>query len=154
MKHKETIAVIGAVSEEGQKVLGFLLQSGQRLLLMDEAADQLLLLHQSLSALHPEAEIDIQPCCREASWEADLIILAKPQPTPEAAIQKMKEVANNKIIVCFNNNDMDLLELLQKELPYSRVISMNMDKESKQSEFAGSHQASVETVAGLFTNIK
>jgi arginine/ornithine N-succinyltransferase beta subunit len=152
MKHKETIAVIGAACEEGKKVIGFLINTGHRLLLMDEATEQLQSLQQALSPMYPQAEIDIIPCSREACWEADLIIIVKTQPTLEATITKIKEVATNKIVACITSGNLQPYALLQKDLPHSRIVAVQLNAKNKEPQFTGSHHASVDTVAALFTS--
>ncbi|RYZ27878.1 MAG: NADP oxidoreductase, partial [Chitinophagaceae bacterium] len=71
---------------------------------------------------------------KEASWEADIIIPAVPFDAQEEVAEKIREVANQKIVISIANplndsftgmktsGDTSAAEELQKLLPYSKVI--------------------------------
>jgi predicted dinucleotide-binding enzyme len=73
-------------------------------------------------------------CTKEASWEADIIIPAVPYGAQEEVAERIKEVANQKIVVSIanplnetytgltTNGDTSAAEELQKLLPHSKVI--------------------------------
>jgi 8-hydroxy-5-deazaflavin:NADPH oxidoreductase len=156
MLHKETIAVIGATGEEGRKAIGYLLRDDYRLLLVDESADRLAQLQQELLLLHPAAAIDTLPCCREASWEADIIILAKAQKTLTDTVRKIREVAANKIIISIEGIPELHYDQLQGALPHSQVVEVQWKNAQANPEVSvtpqlkGNHPAAVKTAAELF----
>jgi len=120
MQQKETVAVIGAASEEGRSIVSKLAHASCRLLLMDEDAEGLAALRQSLT--NTRAEIDNVPCCREASWEADLILIAKEQISIEDTAKKMAQVATTKTVIYLTKDNDDAFERLQQLLPHSRLV--------------------------------
>jgi NADPH-dependent F420 reductase len=80
------------------------------------------------------ADVDTMPCPTEASWEADIIILAVPFEAEKELAEKIKEVANQKIVISIANPlnktydglvttpGTSAAEELQKLLPNSKVI--------------------------------
>lgn len=120
MQQKETVAVIGAASEEGRRMVNGLAHAPCRLLLMDEDAEGLAALKQSLT--NTKAEIDSLPCCREASWEADIILIAKEQISIEDTARKMAQVATTKTVIYLAQKNDDSFERLQPLLPHSRLV--------------------------------
>jgi len=120
MQQKETVAVIGAASEEGRRMVNKLAHAPCRLLLMDEDAEGLAALKQSLT--DTKAEIDSLPCCREASWEADLIFIAKEQVSIEDTARKMAQVATTKTVIYLTKENDDAFERLRQLLPHSRLV--------------------------------
>src|SRR6476469_1846711 len=99
MANKETIAVIGAGGENARLVVSRLASTNRQILLMDADAAKLDTFFQSLSALPVVAHIEILSCCREASWEADMIILSADIEEANAVIEKMRDVARNKVVI-------------------------------------------------------
>lgn len=144
---KQTIAVIGAASAEGRTVLVHLLPTGHRLLLMDEAAEKLPGLQQQLQQQQPRCETDTEPCCREACWEADVIILANAQPTLASTLQKIKDVATTKIVVCMGDNDAQM----QQHLPHSKIVFLQLPAGAVTPPvISGGNKPAVEAVCNLF----
>ena len=80
------------------------------------------------------SDIEAIACPTEASWEADIIILAVPFEAEKEIAAKIKEVANQKIVISIANPlnetydglvtppDSSAAEELQKLLPHSKVI--------------------------------
>jgi ketopantoate reductase len=151
MPAKQTIAVIGAASAEGREVLAHLLPTGHRLLLMDEAAEKLPGLQQQLHRVQPRCETDIQPCCREACWEADVVVLAKAHPTLANTLQKIKEVATTKIVVCLGQNKEETTSEIAQHLPYSKIVFMQLTAGVVTPPvISGGNKSAVEAVRNLF----
>lgn len=151
---KQTIAVIGAASAEGRAVLAHLLPLRHRLLLMDEAAEKLPGLQQLLQQQQPRCETDTEPCCREACWEADVIILAKAQPTLSDTLQNIKDVATTKIVVCLWQYDQLVEQVeaeLQQQLPHSKIVFLQLPAGSvTKLVISGGNKSAVEAVHNLF----
>ncbi len=154
MPAKQTIAVIGAASAEGRAVLAHLLGAGHRLLLMDEAAEKLPRLQQQLQQQQPRCDTDTEPCCREACWEADVIILANAQPMLAGTLQKIKDVATTKIVVCLWQNDplVEQVEAeMQQHLPHSKIVFLQLPAGGTiPPVISGVNKLAVETVCNLF----
>lgn len=150
MPAKQTIAVIGAASAEGRAVLVHLLPSEHRLLLMDEAAEKLPGLQQQLQQQR-RCETETEPCCREACWEADVIVLAKAHPTLAGTLQKIKDVATTKIVVCLWQNNPLEEEEMKQHLPHSKIVFLQLPAgATTQPMISGENKSAVETVRNLF----
>ena len=132
-------------------MLAHLLPTGHRLLLMDEAAEKLPGLKQQLQQQQPRCETDTEPCCREACWEADVIILAKAQPTLAGTLQKIKDVATTKIVVCLWQNDPLVEAEMQQQLPHSKIVFLQLPAGTvTQPVISGGNKTAVEAVRNLF----
>ena len=112
-------------------------------------------------------------CAREASWEADIIILATPYGTEKEVAEKIREVATGKVVISISNppnssyNDLvsspdtSAAEELQKLLPNSKVVKtfnttlaadfMTPAIDGKTSEvfIAGNNSDAVDTVSEI-----
>ena len=134
MKTKQTIAVIGATGNMGSAISRNLAKGNYRLLLFStkpEEAEQVAI---DIKSTNPGADVESIQCAREAGWEADVIILAVPYQAEEDLAAKIKEVANQKIVISISNpinatyNGLvtapgtSAAEELQKLLPYAKVI--------------------------------
>jgi pyrroline-5-carboxylate reductase len=156
MLHKETIAVIGATSERGKIIVEQLLHVPFRMLLMDEDVEKLEALQQRFALLNSEADIDIVQCCREASWEADIILIAKEQNSIEETAKKIKEVATTKIVIYLAADNNNQFDYLQRLLPDSKLVQVHLTKQNndQRSSFTsgiwGTDTQATETVTRIF----
>ncbi len=83
---------------------------------------------------NPSAEVEAADCSRDAFWEADIIIVAVPYAAEQEVAEKIREVANQKIVISIANPlndtydglvtapDTSAAEELQKRLPNSKVV--------------------------------
>lgn len=134
MKTKQTIAVIGASGNMGAAISGSLSKGNYRLLLYSKQDDKTSLLLEEIKNSNPNADVEIADCSMEASWEADIIILATPYEATREIAEKIKEVANQKIVISIANplnssyNGLvtapgtSAAEELQELLPNSKVV--------------------------------
>ena len=134
MKTKQTIAIIGATGNMGSAISKSISKGNYRLLLKSGDTDKLKKLSTEIKATHPSADLELMTCPTEASWEADIIILAVPFEAEKEITEKIRDVANQKIVVSIANplnQTFDGLvtrpgtsaaEELQKLLPNSKVV--------------------------------
>lgn len=172
MKTKQTIAVIGAAGSMGSAISRNLSKGDYRLLLCANDDEKLRKLASDIKK-DAVAEVVTLDCSVNASWEADIIILAVPYEAEKEVAEKIRQVANQKIVVSIANplnSTYDGLltapgtsaaEELQKLLPNSKVVkAFNTTFAAdfatpviagKQVDafVAGSDMESVETVASL-----
>lgn len=172
MKTKQTIAVIGAAGSMGSAISRNLSKGDYRLLLCANDDEKLRKLASDIKK-DAVAEVVTLDCSVNASWEADIIILAVPYEAEKELAEKIRQVANQKIVVSIANplnSTYDGLltapgtsaaEELQKLLPNSKVVkAFNTTFAAdfatpviagKQVDafVAGSDMESVETVASL-----
>ena len=133
MKTKQTIAVIGATGNMGSAISRGLSNGNYRLLLCANDKEKL----QSLTAdirRGASAEVEAVDCNVDASWEAEIIITAVPYEAEKEVAGKIREVANQKIVISIANPlnesydglltapDTSAAEELQKLLPNSKVV--------------------------------
>ena len=133
MKTKQTIAVIGATGNMGSAISKNLSKGNYRLLLCANDKEKLQLLTTDIKK-DATAEVESLDCTVTASWEADIIIVAVPYQAEKAVAEKIKQVANQKIVISISNplndsynglltaSDTSAAEELQKLLPNSKVV--------------------------------
>jgi len=134
MQTKQTIAIIGATGNMGSAIAKRLAKGNYRLLLKGSRQEELDKLVSDIQTTTPSADVEAIACPKEASWEADIIIPAVPFDAQEEVAEKIREVANQKIVISIANplnenytglkthGDTSAAEELQKLLPYSKVI--------------------------------
>lgn len=134
MKTKQTIAIIGATGNMGSAISKSLAKGNYRLLLKSGKQQELSKLVKEIKDKNSSADLETMPCSAEASWEADIIILAVPFEAEKEIAEKIKEVANQKIVISIANPlnatydglvtapDTSAAEELQKLLPNAKVI--------------------------------
>lgn len=134
MKTKQTIAIIGASGNMGTAIAKSLAKGNNRLLLFASHPEKAQSLAADIQRNQEAADVEALDCPTAASWEADLIILAVPYTAEKEVASKIKEVANQKIVISIanplNKTYDELLtdpgtsaaEDLQKLLPNSKVV--------------------------------
>jgi NADPH-dependent F420 reductase len=134
MQTKQTIAIVGATGNMGSAISKAIAGGPYRLLLKAGSQEKLDALVQDIKGRHPESDVEAALCPTEACWEADIIILAVPFDAEKELAQKIREVANQKIVISIANplnaafNGLvtapgtSAAEELQKRLPNSKVI--------------------------------
>ncbi|MBF9255027.1 SDR family NAD(P)-dependent oxidoreductase [Pontibacter sp. 172403-2] len=134
MKTIQTIAIIGASGNMGAAISKSLAKGNYRLLLCASEQDKVQAVADEIKKSKPAATVETVDCAVDASWEADIIIAAVPYAAEEKVAQKIREVANQKIVISIANPlndtydglvtapDTSAAEELQKLLPNSKVI--------------------------------
>src|SRR6476660_9561316 len=130
---KQTIAIIGATGNMGSAIAKRLAKGNYKLLLFGKRELALHDLEISIISKHPFAEIEPITCSYTASWEADIIIMAVPYGAEKEIAARIREVANQKIVISISNPlnenfdglvtapETSAAEELQKLLPHSKV---------------------------------
>ena len=173
MQTKQTIAIIGATGNMGSAISKNLSKGNYRLLLRANDRQKLEELVNEIKTANSCADIEGINCPVDASWEADIIIAAVPYKAEKDVAEKIREVANQKIVISIANplnetNDglvtepgTSAAEELQKLLPNSKVVkafnttfaadfSTPVIEGKKADAFiAGNDEEAVQTVAGL-----
>ncbi|MES3018452.1 MAG: NAD(P)-binding domain-containing protein [Bacteroidota bacterium] len=134
MQTKQTIAIIGATGNMGSAIAKAVSHGNYRLLLKANEQAGLDALVSDIKSKNPTADVEAAVCPTEASWEADIIILAVPFSAEAEIASAIREVANQKIVISIANPlnetfnglvtaaDTSAAEELQKILPNSKVI--------------------------------
>jgi 8-hydroxy-5-deazaflavin:NADPH oxidoreductase len=134
MQTKQTIAIIGATGNMGSAISRSLAKGSYRLLLKGSKKEELDALVNTIKSQNADADVEAALCPTEASWEADIIILAVPYYAEKEIAPQIREVANQKIVISIANPlnetfnglvtspETSAAEELQKLLPDSKVI--------------------------------
>lgn len=134
MRTKQTIAVIGATGKMGAAIVKSLAGGNYRLLLFSHNKSELKDLQKAINTATPGADVEPINCSYAASWEADVIIVAVPFKAEKEVADKIRDVANQKIVISIANPlnetydalvttpDTSAAEELQKLLPNSKVV--------------------------------
>lgn len=134
MSTKQTIAVIGATGNMGSAIAKTLSKGNNRLLLFANNQDKVRAVVEEIKSGNASADVEAYECPANASWEADVIILAVPYGAEKELAEKIKEQANQKVVISIANplNDTynglitapntSAAEELQKLLPNSKVV--------------------------------
>lgn len=134
MKTKQTITVIGATGNMGSAISKSLSKGNYRLLLCSGDKGKVQEVINDIKSSNPSADVEVIDCSAQASWEADIIIAAVPFQAEKEVAEKIKEVANQKIVISIANPlnetynglvtppDTSAAEELQKLLPNSKVV--------------------------------
>ncbi|HEX2534626.1 MAG TPA: NAD(P)-binding domain-containing protein [Chitinophagaceae bacterium] len=134
MSTKQTIAIIGASGNMGSALAKSLSKGNYRLLLHSNKPEKVQALVSDILSSHPTADVEGISCSAEACWEADIIIAAVPYASEREVAVKVKEFANQKVVISISNPlnetfsglatapDTSAAEELQKLLPNSKVV--------------------------------
>jgi hypothetical protein len=136
----KTVAIIGATGKAGSTIAPGLSGANYRVLLTDEIEKhphlyvKLLCLEYRIRMKSSGADVEMVISVREASWEADLVILALPLESQPEIARKIKDVVTGKIVVSMidvqNEASENLATVpagivaggLQQILPYSKIV--------------------------------
>ena len=134
MHTKQTIAVIGASGNMGSAISKSLSKGNYRLLLFSDGDQKVQSIIDEIRSTEKSADVESIDCSAEASWQADIIIAAVPFAAEKEVAEKIRQVANQKIVISIANplNDTydglvtapgtSAAEELQKLLPNSKVV--------------------------------
>jgi NADPH-dependent F420 reductase len=103
MQTKQTIAIIGATGNMGSAIARSIAKGPYRLLLKASKQDELDALVNDIQSKNPSVEVESAICPTEASWEADIIILAVPYEAEKNIAPQIKDVASQKIVISIAN---------------------------------------------------
>ena len=175
MNTKQTIAVIGASGNMGSAISKSLSKGNYRLLLFSNEKEKTEALINEIKNSHAAADLEALECPTDASWEADVIILAVPFQAEKELAEKIREVANQKIVISIDNplNEAyeglvtspgtSAAEELQKLLPNAKVvkafnttfaadfITPVIDGKQVDSFIAGNDEEALQTIFELVT---
>lgn len=134
MNTKQTIAVIGASGNMGSAIAKSLSKGNNKLLLFASEKEKVEAVVNNIKTSNASADVEALECPTNASWEADVIILAVPYQAEKEIAEKIREVANQKIVISIANplnetyNGLvtapgtSAAEELQNLLPNSKVV--------------------------------
>jgi NADPH-dependent F420 reductase len=170
----KVIAIVGATGNMGSAIAKSLSKNkNYRLLLMSNEQEKLVDLKTEIEKTAYHQEVFAVSCAKEASWEADIIIIATPYENEQEVADKIREVATGKIVISISNplnssyndlvtsSDTSAAEELQRLLPTSKVVKTfnttfaanfktpTIDGKTADAFIAGNNGDAVETVAEI-----
>jgi 8-hydroxy-5-deazaflavin:NADPH oxidoreductase len=134
MNTRKIIAIIGATGNMGSAISRSLSKGNYQLLLCSNEPLKALDIVADIKKSNPAADVEAVDCAAQASWEADIIIAAVPYAAEREVAEKIREVANQKIVISIANPlndtydalvtapDTSAAEELQRLLPNSKVV--------------------------------
>lgn len=149
MAQKKSIAIIGATEKNGKDLAIQLSQCPFDLLLISNNIEALDHLSEKIKASPSKAEINFIECVKDGCWEADIIILAVPHNDEKMMAEMMREVATQKIIVDFSNEENAGNELCSI-LPYSKLVKVSGDFASKEILINGDDNTANKEISEIF----
>jgi NADPH-dependent F420 reductase len=173
MSTKQTIAVIGATGNMGSKLAKSLSKGSNRILLFARDQNRVSSIINEIKSSDASADVEAFECPATAAWEADIIVLAVPYPAEKELAEKIKDVANTKIVISISNPlnetysglvtsaETSAAEELQRLLPNSKVVkAFNttfaadfstpvIDGKQIDAFVAGNDENALETVSAL-----
>ncbi|HEX8038374.1 MAG TPA: NAD(P)-binding domain-containing protein [Chryseosolibacter sp.] len=122
-----TIAIIGATEEGAAAIVRSLAKNNVRLLLIANDHQKASALKDRLENDGAKAELLVMECAREASWEADMIVIATPYDVYGEIAGRIRPVATGKVVISIPGRaascpGTSAAEELQKLLPYSKIV--------------------------------
>ncbi len=134
MSTKQTIAIIGATGNMGSALAKALSKGNNRLLLFANNQEKVKALVDDIRSSNKKADVEGIECPTNASWEADIVVMAVPYTAEKEIATRIKEVANQKVVISISNPlnenydalvtppDTSAAEELQKLMPNSKVV--------------------------------
>lgn len=125
---KISIAIIGATGKTGTAIAKTLAKGSYRLLLFAHDKAKLQNVKEEIYTTTPAADLDCVGCPMDASWEADVILLAVPYSAEKEVAEKIKAFATQKVVVSISNpphaapSGFNAAEELQQLLPSSKIV--------------------------------
>jgi hypothetical protein len=100
---KPSIAIIGASGKMGTALSRSLTHAGYPVLLFGRDPEKIEGLRTNLLELNATANVECSTCAVDASWEADVIILAVPFAAEADVADRIRAVATQKIVISLSN---------------------------------------------------
>tara|TARA_R100000935_G_C2799660_1_gene149863 strand:+ start:595 stop:1071 length:477 start_codon:yes stop_codon:yes gene_type:complete len=126
----KTMAILGDTGKFSPALLEILAKLDLRLLFVSEDEALKEKLKQELGDLKTIGEIDFTGCERDGCWEADMIVLYKPDATTSEHIERIKEVATQKIVLIISEEiKPQEIEGLKNLLPNSKLVEVAFSKD-------------------------
>lgn len=150
---KKTIAILGDTGEFSPVLMEVLMRQDLRLLFVSEVEKKNVALKKQLENTNVLDEVEFISCEREGCWEADIIAVTRPENIFPGLVEKIKEVATQKIVLVVSEEkkQFDNPEL-EKSLPHSKVVEINLDMKAKEFSVSGKDSEAIAGIRSIFEN--
>ena len=115
---KNTVAIIGATTPKGIYLSKVIASNSNPIILIGDDVDSLQSVVTDLKSLFTNNDIQSFECAREASWEADIIIITTSKEDIQKYSGMIKDVVRLRIIknIILKDTQMFLLDLKKKKI--------------------------------------
>ena len=138
MMGTKTMAVIGDTGKFHPALIKIAAEQDLRVLLVSHDIAQNEAVQKELKKLETSAEIEFIHCEKEGCWEADMIALTHPEKIDPALLERIRDVATQKIVLVVSDRDMQTQkEDFQELLPNSQVVNLRINPEEKKFVISG-----------------
>ncbi|MBS1738752.1 MAG: hypothetical protein JSS98_19400 [Bacteroidetes bacterium] len=147
MKVRETMAFVGEPVAAPNMLIERLAASYYPLVLVANDSNHIETLSKRLFEQTPNADVEVLECAKEGCWEADIIVLNDILSVNDGLIEKIKAVANQKIVVYLIREEeqspsmIEAVGQLQHRLSNTIGVQLILDSETKEFHIAGNKEA-------------
>lgn len=157
MSVKETIAFLGGAGEACGQLARKLAAGNYPLVLVTKEGNHFDDLSGQILDDIPEADIEVLGCEREGCWEADIIILCNATAVDTGLTEKIKEVANRKILVYFSTEEaraisVENIRQLKRSLPNIKWVQAVFYPTNNEIQMTGEEDA-VTLIENIFNRL-
>ena len=147
---KKTVAIIGSTEKSGAAIANKFAVGNNRLLLIANEVNQLSQIARKIKRNNLNAEVEMADCAKEGCWQADIIVLAISFHELKKVIEKISEVATQKIVLFISNEyDESNATELQHLLPHSRIVTALFDSFSGETFIESNDEEASETISKM-----
>jgi hypothetical protein len=127
----KSIAIFGATDKFASLLAESVVSNNNRLLLFSDENQEISDLRNQILSKIPSADIELVFCSAEASWQADIIILALSQDQQKIIARGIGDFVTLKTLITYVDSDQQALNGtlsggLQELLPNAHVISLHI----------------------------
>lgn len=119
---KNTVAIIGATTPKGIYLSKVIASNSNPIILIGDDVDSLQSVVTDLKSLFTNNDIQSFECAREASWEADIIIITTSKEDIQKYSGMIKDVVIGKIIALIPMQDSEIDENIKFLFPHSKIV--------------------------------
>jgi predicted dinucleotide-binding enzyme len=153
----KSIAIFGATDKYASALAESVVSDNIRLLLFSDENQEISDLRNQILSKSPSADIELVFCSAEASWQADIIILALSQDQQKMIAAGIQDFVTQKILIAYVDSAQEALNKtksggLKDLLPNAHVISIHMAYDQHQQiifNAGGSNQEALNEAKSL-----
>ena len=133
----KSIAIFGATDKYASVLAERLVADCNRLILLADQEKELLALRDKILLDNPYASIETTDCASDASWQADIIVLAVCNDLQRLISGSIIDFVTQKTLIAFVESQEDVLNkaksnALQELLPHTHVVSVFLTEGPEQ----------------------
>ncbi|MDT0689985.1 hypothetical protein RM549_09335 [Salegentibacter sp. F188] len=149
----KTVAILGDTGNFFAELVKALMKQDLRLLFVSEDEEHDLNIINNLEQTEAVAEVEFTGCEHDGCWEADIILINQPQNISCSLIERIKEVATQKVVLLVSGNKLQFEELdFKKLLPHSKVVEVFVDLQKMEFSVSGKDPEAIAGVEAIFAN--